>query len=71
MYVVTISPSGILIADITNPESTTFVSTRSNGTDYPYLHAMTAISTFSIGDAAYAMIASQSGSWVSILNITE
>ena len=32
---------------------------------------MTAISTFNIGDAAYAMIASQSGSWVSILNITE
>ena len=32
---------------------------------------MTAISTFSIGDAAYAMIVSQSGSWVSILNITE
>ena len=26
---------------------------------------------FSIGDAAYAMIASQTGSWVSILNITE
>ena len=71
MYVVTISPSKILIADITNPESTTFVSERSNGTDYPYLHAMTAISTFNIGDAAYAMIASQSGSWVSILNITE
>ena len=70
-YVVTISPSGILIADITNPESTTFVSTRSNGTDYPYLHAMIAISAFSIGDAAYAMIASQTGSWVSILNITE
>ena len=72
-YAVTISAlsSKILIADITNPESTTFVSTRSNGTDYPYLHAMTAISTFSIGDAAYAMIASQSGSWVSILNITE
>ena len=42
-YVVTISPSGILIADITNPESTTFVSTRSNGTDYPYLHAIIAI----------------------------
>ena len=71
MYVVTISLSKILIADITNPESTTFVSERSNGTDYPYLHAMTAISTFSIGDAAYAMIASQTGSWVSILNITE
>ena len=71
MYVVTISLSKILIADITNPESTTFVSTRSNGTDYPYLHDMTAISTFSIGDAAYAMIASQTGSWVSILNITE
>ena len=71
-YVVTISSSSkILIADITNPESTTFVSERSNGTDYPYLHAMTAISTFSIGDAAYAMIISQSGSWVSILNITE
>ena len=71
-YVVTISSSSkILIADITNPESTTFVSERSNGTDYPYLHAMTAISTFSIGDAAYAMIVSQSGSWVSILNITE
>ena len=32
---------------------------------------MTAISTFSIGDAAYAMIVSQSDSWVSILNITE
>ena len=32
---------------------------------------MTTISTFSIGDAAYAMIASQSDSWVSILNITE
>ena len=71
MYVVTISQSKILIADITNPESTTFVSTRSNGTDYPYLHDMTAISTFSIGDVAYAMIASQTGSWVSILNITE
>ena len=71
MYVVTISLSKILIADITNPESTTFVSTRSNGTDHPYLHDMTAISTFSIGDAAYAMIASQTGSWVSILNITE
>ena len=71
-YVVTISSSSkILIADITNPESTTFVSERSNGTDYPYLHAMTAISTFSIGDAAYAMIASQTESWVSILNITE
>ena len=32
---------------------------------------MTTISTFSIGDAAYAMISSQSDSWVSILNITE
>ena len=32
---------------------------------------MTAISTVSIGDAAYAMIASQSESWVAILNITE
>ena len=72
MYVVTISlTSKILIADITNPESTTFVSERSNGTDYPYLHDMTTISTFSIGDAAYAMISSQSDSWVSILNITE
>ena len=70
-YVVTISQSKILIADITNPESTTFVSERSNGTDYPYLHAMTAISTFNIGDAAYAIIVSQSDSWVSILNITE
>ena len=71
-YVVTISLSSkILIADITNPESTTFVSERSNGIDYPYLTNMTAISTFSIGDAAYAMIASQSDSWVSILNITE
>ena len=57
MYVVTISlTSKILIADITNPESTTFVSERSNGTDYPYLHDMTTISTFSIGDAAYAMM---------------
>ena len=71
-YVVTISLSSkILIADITNPESPTFVSERSNGIDYPYLTNMTAISTFSIGDAAYAMITSQSGSWVSILNITE
>ena len=71
-YAVTISSSSkILIVDITNPESPTFVSERSNGPNYPYLHAMTAISTFSIGDAAYAMIASQSDSWVSILNITE
>ena len=29
------------------------------------------IAISSIGDAAYAMIASQTGSWVSILNITE
>ena len=71
-YVVTISSSSkILIADITNPASPTVVSERSNGPNYPYLTNMTAISTFSIGDAAYAMIASQSGSWVSILNITE
>ena len=43
---------------------------RSKGTNYPY-NAMTAISTFSIGNAAYAMIASQSNDWVAILNITE
>ena len=55
-YVVTISASSkILIADITNPASPTVVSERSNGTDYPYLNSMTAISTFNIGDAAYAM----------------
>ena len=72
-YAVTISAfsSKILIVDITNPESPIFVSERSNGTDYPYLHAMTSISTVNIGDAAYAMIASQSESWVAILNITE
>ena len=70
-YVVTISPSKILIADITNPASPTVVSERSNGTDYPYLNSMTAISTFNIGDAAYAMIISQTKSWATILNITE
>ena len=32
---------------------------------------MTAISTFNIGDAAYAMIISQTKSWATILNITE
>ena len=32
---------------------------------------MTAISTFNIGDAAYAMIVSQTKSWAAILNITE
>ena len=63
-YVVTISASSkILIADITNPASPTVVSERSNGTDYPYLNSMTAISTFNIGDAAYAMIISQTKSW--------
>ena len=71
-YVVTISASSkILIADITNPASPTVVSERSNGTDYPYLNSMTAISTFNIGDAAYAMIVSQTKSWAAILNITE
>ena len=72
-YAVTISAltPKILIADITNPASPIVVSERSNGTDYPYLHTMTAISTFSIGNAAYAMIASQSNDWVAILNITE
>ena len=71
-YVVTISASSkILIADITNPASPTVVSERSNGTDYPYLNSMTAISTFNIGDAAYAMIISQTKSWATILNITE
>ena len=72
-YAVTISAltPKILIADITNPASPIVVSERSKGTDYPYLNAMTAISTFSIGNAAYAMIASQSNDWVAILNITE
>ena len=32
---------------------------------------MNAISTFNIGDAAYAMIISQTKSWATILNITE
>ena len=62
---------GVQIIDITDPASPSPVAHVTDGADYPELNGATAITTHTIGNSHYALVAAYFDSGVQIIDITD
>ena len=62
--------SGVQIIDITDPENPTAAAAVSNGSNFPELEGARGITTATIGDYTYALVASAIDDGVQIIDIT-
>ena len=62
---------GVQIINITDPSSPSAVANVTDGADYPALNGAGAITTHTVGDKHYALVASRIDDGVQIINITD